>query len=171
MNVEEMSFTDLRALAKDLGINAFQMGKADLKRAIEDHMGIKRGRPRWKPANLLDVDRKSDGWRYRWVENTPENIAKKRRERWDFVPKEDTAEHDTPDHVGDGSPLTSVTEIRDMVLMRIPEEDAKERDAYYAELTRKQTVGLKDAVQEEMTRAASESGARGATVHGKIIIE
>lgn len=167
----DMDFAQLRARAKELKINSFSLGRGDLIRAIEDATGVKRGRPRWKPASLLDVVKKTPGYRYRWVENTPENIAKKRRERWEMAPKEDSAQHVQPGHVQDGQPLTTVTEMREMVLMRMPEEDARERDAYIRELTRQQTVGIKKDVEDEIARAADSVGARRAAVHGKIIIE
>ena len=126
----------------------------------------KKGRKSWKPAAMLDVTNKASGFRYRWRNDDDAHLERVKNEGWVFVNKETgiPAEHDHPDKIGDGKPLDSIIKYRDMVLMALPEDLAEERDAYYREQTRRQTVSLKNKARDEIKKT-------GAEVTGKIIIE
>ena len=134
----------------------------------------KKGKPVWRPANKLKAHltrEQTKKYRPRWVDKSDEaNLQKKQDEGWVFLNKETglTASHDHRE-TEDGKNLTSVNEYRELVLMGLPKELAEARDEYYQERTHKQTVGLKEALEEE-NREASKGG-RTAPIHGKIVIE
>jgi len=118
----------------------------------------KKGRSSWKPASLLTTD-KLDGYRVRWLSKDEANLDKKFREGWQLVSSlNETAKHDNPETIQDGKPLTSVTEYRELVLAAMPEDVAQERDEYYRERTKNQTVGLLDNAKK-MQREAESRGA------------
>ena len=128
--------------------------------------GKKKGRPSWKPAGRLSMMSKLKGFRYRWCNNDADNIYRKQREGWDFVNPVTgiTAEHEHPNETGDGSPMTSTPEYRELVAMALPEDVAKERDAYYAEQTDRQAA----STLSDLKRDAKDLGGE---VHGRIVIE
>ena len=133
----------------------------------------KKGRTPWKPANLLTVNDKTDGFRYRWCNNDDRNLAKKKAEGWVKVSKTTgiSGKHDRPENTIDGGPMCS-DEIgyQDMILLALPEETALDRDKYQAEKVRAQTQSnlvdkLKDGVQN-----ISGSG-MSAKLHGSITFD
>lgn len=92
-------------------------------------------------------------------------MLKKRAEGWERASRSD-AVHDRPHGVesGVGSPA-DVLEYRDMVLMKLPEEVAREREAYYRTQAQQQLSGLQ-------SRATNEIRAKtGAMVNGSIQID
>lgn len=127
----------------------------------------KKGRSSWKPASVTDVTDKEPGYRYRWANKTPDNLAKKEAEGWETVSKGTSADDAfavDDGNVHTGKKLTSIYEKRDVILQRIPEDIALERDAYMNEKTKKRTIGLTAHFKKE----AREAG--GAPVHGDITI-
>lgn len=128
---------------------------------------VKKGKPTWKPANVDDVFDKEAGFRYRKVNKDPRNMAKKIAEGWEIL--SDIAGHKTTNEVGygridAGKPLTSVRESYDTVLARIPEEAAKERDAFHNAENERRVAGLHRQTKEEL-------GSSGAPMHGSITTE
>lgn len=128
----------------------------------------KKGKPSWRPASMLDVPDKMPGFRPRWCSNDPLNLQRKKAEGW--IPATEIngirMTHDHPDKMGDGHPLTSVTEYRDMILMALPEDLAEARDEYFQQKTDAQTGSLKINAEEEAAKTGPD-----ARVHGKIVIE
>lgn len=125
----------------------------------------KKGNRSWTPAAPLAIRSKDPASRLRWVHTDPANMLKKRAEGWEQANRHD-AIHDRPNGVesGIGAP-TGVLEYRDMVLMKIPEEMAREREAYYREVSQQQLSGL-------TARARNDIQARtGAVVDGDIKID
>lgn len=133
----------------------------------------KKGKRSWAPAQKLEVRNKKANLRYRWVSKDPENVDRKLAEGYTFANKTTgaQAEHMKPGAVSDGQELTTATEYREMVLMAVPEETAQARQEYFQELTDKQTVGLKGALQRDVERSAHEHGAPTSPIHGKLTIE
>ena len=136
-------------------------------RASTKSAGIKKGRPTWKPASVLDVANKDDGYRYRWSLKTPENLAKKHSEGWETVSgiTSDRASYVDPGRIQDGSQIASTYEKHDCILQRIPEELAQERDAFINAESERRVKGLTAHLKRDM---AKEGG--GAPVHGDITI-
>jgi len=121
---------------------------------------LKKGTPSWKPASVTEVTNKEDGYRYRWSNKLPDNLAKKAAEGWENVSakvSENRIEH--------GQPLTSITEKHDVILQRIPEELAGGRDAYHDEKNKRRMAGLTSHLKKEMREKGG-----NAAVHGDITI-
>lgn len=123
---------------------------------------FKKGNSSWKPASVTDVANKEDGYRYRWSGKTPDNLAKKQAEGWESVSSLGGAVA-SQGRIDDGKPLSTVYEKHDLVLQRIPEEVALERDAYYNGETERRTAGLTAHIKKEI-------GKEGAETHGDITI-
>lgn len=126
---------------------------------------LKRGNSSWKPASVTDVVNKEPGNRYRWVNKDPDNLAKKEAEGWETINglQADKASPVGSNRIEEGKPLTSVYEKRDVVLMRLPEETALQRDAYYNAENERRVTGLTAHIKKE-------AGKEGTGVHGEITI-
>lgn len=125
----------------------------------------KKGKASWKPATALKAKR-IDGFRTRWTNKDPMNLQRKQSEGWVTVHKDTglQTEHEHPEDLESGTPVTSVTEYRELVLLALPEDVAQARDEYFAEQTDKQTAGLKKNLQRDLADGKAQ-------VHGKIIID
>lgn len=139
------------------------MSEAETK----EKLVLKKGKPTWKPANVDEIFDKEDGYRYRKVNKDPNNFARKLAEQWEVV--SDTAGSATKMESGygrldDGKPLTSVRENRDSILMRMPEDIAKERDAYINGKSARQVSGLRKQAEKSLSE-------NGAPTHGSISME
>lgn len=126
---------------------------------------IKKGNTSWTPANVSEVSNKEPGFRYRWARRDKDNLTKKELEGWETVnavtnPK--TTVEAGYGRIDDGKPLTSAQERSDSVLMRILEESALQRDAYYNNESSRRVQGLTAHLKREMNGDAP--------VHGKIKI-
>lgn len=127
---------------------------------------VKKGKTSWTPASVTEVTNKEDGYRYRWSNKTPDNLAKKDAEGWENVSKlTNDKSMPSPERIGDGKKLTSVYEKHDVVLQRIPEELAKQRDAYYETETNRRTSGLTAHIKNEIKNKGG-----NAPIHGDITI-
>lgn len=126
---------------------------------------VKKGKSSWQPASLNEFEGKEEGFRYRMVNKDPKNMAKKAAEGWE-IPSSiqgQNTKHVEPGRVEDGKNLTSVQEGHDWVLMRMPEEKALERDAYYNNETKRRTESLTAHIKKEVGKAGGE-------IHGEITI-
>lgn len=128
---------------------------------------IKKGNSSWAPASVTDVTNKEPGYRYRWALKTPENISKKEMEGWETVSSL-IADGTTPvddGRVHTGKKLTSTYEKHDVILQRIPEELALERDEYFNNESKRRTQGLTSHLKKEIKDKGG-----NAPVHGDITI-
>lgn len=161
-----MKIQELRRLASQHGIPAFQKTKTQLENALIAE-GIltrqKKGRPSWQPAQRLHISDKDPNFRYRLVREDPENLRRRLDEGWEFVNKTvDNAESAPIGEIHDGKALDSVQRQRELVAMRMPEETARERDLYYQE---------KDAERKRSIRRQLEDDIGGkAPIHGQVKI-
>lgn len=126
---------------------------------------LKKGNSSWKPASVTDVINKEAGYRYRWSEKSTDNLFKKQAEGWETVNglQGDAVKPDQPNRIDGGAKMTSIYEKHDLILQRIPEDLALERDAYYNNETARRTSGLTAHVKKEI-------GKEGAQSHGDITI-
>jgi len=127
---------------------------------------VKSGRTSWQPASVTEVTNKEEGYRYRWVIKDPHNLAKKEQEGWekvDGLQANKVSIKDEGARVSDPTRMTSLYEKHDVILQRIPEELAEQRDAYYNNETARRTQGLTAHIKKEM-------GKEGAETHGDITI-
>lgn len=104
----------------------------------------KKGRPSWDEASTLLVYNKDgslfskgdDGFCYRWEENDPHRIQIQKARGWEIVSdiaSTGVTRGDEADAIGDGRPLTTVLEYKELIQMRIPEELARDREQYMQE--------------------------------------
>lgn len=129
---------------------------------------LKKGHSSWRPANVSEVSNKEPGFRYRWASKAPDNLTKKKIEGWETVnavTNPQTTAEAGHGRINDGKPLTSAQERSDAVLMRIPEDMAEQRDAYYNNESARRVSGLTAHLKKEMQRDAG-----NAPVHGEIKI-
>lgn len=91
----------------------------------------------WKPSRVLDIPQhlKVKGFTYRWAsKNQVGRIQKLISEGWEIdtelSKKLSTA---IPKTIIDGSPLDGTVQRRELIVMRIPDEMADARRAYYAQ--------------------------------------
>jgi len=121
---------------------------------------------KWQPATLLDNIKGLDTeeFTYRWVNTDHANLAKKQAEGWDVVNsnKGGKEEHERANELKDGAPLTdTLTEYRDLVLMKMPKELADARSDYYKQVHDDRISGL-------VSNAKSQPG--GSVIEGQIKI-
>lgn len=125
----------------------------------------KKGNRSWRPAAPLGLKAKNPNFRMKWGHTDPARMMRAQAEGW--VPADPgDAVHDRPSGVdaGKGAP-SSITEYRDMVLLKMPEEMAKERDAYYREAASSQLNGIKTRAKKEIRQQT------GVAIEGSVTIE
>lgn len=126
---------------------------------------LKKGKTSWKPASVTDVVNKEDGYRYRWSNKSPDNLHKKSLEGWETVSAINGGNISVGDRIQDGKNLSSTFEKHDVILQRIPEETAKQRDDYFDNETQRRTAGLTAHLKKEIRDKGD-----NAPVHGNITI-
>ena len=101
---------------------------------------VKEERPKvWTPPSSLDAPPAPDGFRHRWIRaesmgfDDTKNMSGKIRSGWELVradeyPSEDYPSEQTGKYAGDIG-------VGGLVLARIPEELAQQREAYYNQMT------------------------------------
>jgi hypothetical protein len=125
---------------------------------------LKKGNSSWKPASVTDVIGKEDGYRYRWINKDADNLAKKKAEGWETLNglQADGVTPTDSNKIEEGQKMTSIYEKRDVILARLPEETALERDAYFNDMAENRVKGLTAHIERD---AAS----KGVAVHGNKI--
>jgi hypothetical protein len=107
----------------------------------------------WAPPSRLDAPKAPDGYTHRWIrtalrgDEDKMNVHSKLREGWEPVradeyPGFDYAVLDEGTHAG-------VIGNGGLMLARIPEETAQERNAYYGGRTREQMVAVDQDLMKE----------------------
>ena len=159
---------DLRAEAKERGINSFQKSRDELATMLGH---TKKSSKPWRPAVMLDVQGKNPDLNYRWCDNDSGNLERKQIEGWEFDNGLSSSEatHEST-HVSDGKPLDTAKTYRELVLMTMDEDTANARREFFRERTRKQTVGLVENLRSDIAEKAEIAGAVVAPVHGEIVI-
>lgn len=142
--------------------------------AEEHEAPVKKGKASWRPARKLDVLKKSPNFRYRYVSTDYANLQKKLAEGWQFVnPSTGIPGQHNPSarEVSDGKTIDTVQKYRELVVMALPEDVAKERDAYHAQKVGHRAKALEDGLAHDLEKAASAHGSRHVAVpHGSIKI-
>jgi len=128
---------------------------------------LKKGNSSWTPASLNEFTGKEDGYRYRMSRKDAQNLSKKAQEGWENVSSMQSGNitQDSTNRIGDGAQLTSTHEGHDWILQRIPEEVARERDAYFNNESQRQVKGLTSHFKNEMKKHGG-----NAPTHGEISI-
>ena len=115
---------------------------------------VKNERPKvWTPPSSLDAPPAPDGYRHRWIRaesmgfDDIKNMSGKIRSGWDLVRSDEYPDHDYPS-VNEGR-YAGVIGVGGLVLARIPEELAKQREAYFNQMTADRNEALENDVLKE----------------------
>ena len=106
----------------------------------------------WVPPSSLDAPPAPKGFRHRWIRaesvgfDDTKNISGKLRSGWELVRADEYQNSDYP-VVKDGK-YAGVIGVGGLLLARIPEELAKQRDEYF----KKQTEARDEAVENDLMR-------------------
>ena len=106
----------------------------------------------WTPPSSLDAPPAPDGYRHRWIraesmgQDDTRNMSGKIRSGWDLVRGDEYPDYDYPT-VNDGK-YAGVIGVGGLVLARIPEEIAQQREAYYQQQTKERD----DAVNSDLLK-------------------
>lgn len=122
-------------------------------RAAETRDKTQRRKP-WAPPSRLDAPEPPAGYVHRWVrvamrgEEDKINVHQKLREGWEPVRADEYPEFDAP--AIDEGRYAGVIGTGGLMLCRIPEETAQERNAYYGGRTREQMQAVdQDLMKDE----------------------
>ena len=114
---------------------------------------VKAERPKvWTPPSSLDAPPAPDGYRHRWIraesmgQDDSKNMSGKIRSGWELVRADEYPDHDYPS-LNEGR-YAGVIGVGGLLLARIPEELAKQRDEYF----KKQTEARDEAVENDLMR-------------------
>ena len=115
---------------------------------------VKNERPKvWTPPSSLDAPPAPDGYRHRWIRaesmgfDDTKNMSGKLRSGWELVRSDEYPDHDYPS-VNEGR-YAGVIGVGGLVLARIPEELAKQREAYFNQMTADRNEALENDVLKE----------------------
>ena len=107
----------------------------------------------WTPPSSLDAPPAPDGYRHRWIRaesmgfDDTKNMSNRMRSGWDLVRADEYPEHDYPS-VNEGR-YAGVIGVGGLVLARIPEELAKQREEYFNQLNSDRNEALENDVLKE----------------------
>ena len=96
----------------------------------------------WKPPSTLEAPEAPIGYKHRWIRESVmdyddrNNVHKKRREGWELVRASDHPEFDAP--VIDEGKNAGYIGVGGLILARIPEEIADQRNAHYNKVAQNQ---------------------------------
>ena len=107
----------------------------------------------WTPPSALDAPPAPDGYRHRWIraesmgQDDSKNISGKTRSGWEFVRADEYPNDDYPSV--DSGKYAGFIGVCGLVLSRIPEELAQQREAYYNQMTADRNEALDNDVLKE----------------------
>ena len=115
---------------------------------------VKQEKPKvWTPPSSLDAPPAPDGYRHRWIRaesmgfDDTKNMSGKVRSGWDLVRADEYPDYDYPS-LNEGR-YAGVIGVGGLVLARIPEELAKQREAYFNQMTQDRNDALENDVLKE----------------------
>ena len=130
------------------------MEKENMKTTRASQTRAKTEKPKvWTPPSSLDAPPAPDGYRQRWIraesmgQDDSKNINGKLRSGWEFV-RADEYPSQNYATVTSGK-YEGVIGVGGLVLARIPEELAKQREAYYQQMTQDRNDALENDVLKE----------------------
>ena len=107
----------------------------------------------WTPPSSPDAPPAPDGYRHRWIRaesmgfDDTKNMSGKMRSGWDLVRADEYPDYDYPS-LNEGR-YAGVIGVGGLVLARIPEELAKQREAYFNQMTQDRNDALENDVLKE----------------------
>jgi len=100
----------------------------------------------WTPPSTLEAPQAPPGYKYRWLRESllgtddKTNMSKRIREGWEPVRSEDHPDFHAP--TIEGGRNDGVIGVGGLILAKIPEETAEERNAYYRGMAENQMEAL-----------------------------
>ena len=107
----------------------------------------------WTPPSSLDAPPAPEGYRHRWIRvevlgfDDTKNVSGKLREGWELVRADEYPEQDFPS-LATGK-YSGVIGVGGLVLARIPEEIAQQREAYYKDQTKQRDEAVNNDVLKD----------------------
>ena len=107
----------------------------------------------WTPPSSLDAPPAPQGYRHRWIRvevlgfDDTKNVSGKLREGWELVRADEYPEQDFPSLTT--GKYSGVIGVGGLVLARIPEEIAQQREAYYQDQTKQRDEAVNNDVLKE----------------------
>ena len=107
----------------------------------------------WTPPSSLDAPPAPDGYRHRWIRaesmgfDDTKNMSGKIRSGWELVRSDEYPDSNYP--TVDEGRYAGVIGVGGLVLARIPEELAKQREAYFKQKTQDRNEALENDVLKE----------------------
>ena len=132
---------------KDTAKKTVKTSRVSQTRAKEERAKV------WTPPSSLDAPPAPDGYRHRWIraesmgQDDTRNMSGKIRSGWDLVRSDEYPDTDYPT-VSEGR-YAGVIGVGGLVLARIPEELAKQREAYFNQMTQDRNDALENDVLKE----------------------
>ena len=115
---------------------------------------VKQEKPKvWTPPSSLDAPPAPDGYRHRWIrsesmgQDDTRNISGKIRSGWKLVRADEYPDSDYP--IVENGKHAGVIGVGGLVLARIPEELAKQREDYYRQMTADRNEALDSDLMKE----------------------
>ena len=111
----------------------------------------------WTPPSSLDAPKAPDGYRHRWIRvetmgfDDTKNVQGKIRSGWELVRADEYPGSEYP--VLTEGKYKGMSGVGGLVLARIPEESAKQRDAYYQQMTRDANEALEYDLGKEQHKS------------------
>ncbi|MCR4288282.1 MAG: hypothetical protein NUW09_09760 [Deltaproteobacteria bacterium] len=130
-----------------------------------------KGTTSWKPARILDIpaEYKNPAFVYRWCNKMKEgNIAKKKAEGW-VIDNEITKKMSATLTIEDGKPLDGTMNVRELVVMKLPKEQAAARAEFYASKSDAAMADAKAHYKQQV--AAATNGYQKGGTYGNIAEE
>ena len=107
----------------------------------------------WTPPSSLDAPPAPEGYRHRWIRvevlgfDDTKNVSGKLREGWELVRADEYPEQDFPSLTT--GKYSGVIGVGGLVLARIPEEIAQQREAYYQDQPKQRDEAVNNDVLQE----------------------
>lgn len=144
--------------------NALMSALKSAKEKALEKAGYKKGEAfTHRAPDRLAVSEKHPDWGYRWCNSDSGNLERRESEGWLPVNKMTGLPGEA---VSESDGMTGAKKHRELTLMAQPQELVKAHHQRVAELTERQTAGLKEKAESELKRSHPD-----AEVHGKIVIE
>ena len=111
----------------------------------------------WTPPSSLDAPKPPRGYRHRWIRvetmgfDDTKNVQGKLRSGWELVRADEYPGSEYP-VINEGK-YKGMIGVGGLVLARIPEEIAKQRDAYYQKMTREANEALEYDLGKEQHKS------------------
>ena len=128
--------------------------KKTVKTSRVSQTRVKEERPKvWTPPSSLDAPPAPDGYRHRWIraesmgQDDSRNMSGKIRSGWDLVRSDEYPDEYYPT-VAEGK-HAGVIGVGGLLLARIPEELAKQREAYYQQMNADRNEALENDLMKE----------------------